>query len=76
MERFGDQALTVHNWSDEPENFTLSVDLHTPEFSSTDLTVYESISQSFILATVTGEGYLQIKGRLDPSRTAIYWLEH
>ncbi len=75
VERFGDQALTVHNWSDEPAEFTVFVDLHTPEFSSIDLTVYESISQSFILATVTGEGYLQLKGRLDPSRTAVYWLD-
>jgi len=76
VERFGDQALTVHNWSDEPADFTLSVDLHTPEFSSTDLTVYESVSQSFILATVTGEGYMQINAQLEPGRTAVYWLDH
>ncbi len=76
IERFGDQAITVHNWSDEAAEFTLSVDLHTPEFSSTDLTVSESISGDFILATVTGEGYLQINGHLEPGRTAVYWLDH
>lgn len=75
VERFGNQAFTVHNWGDEPADFPLSVDLHTPEFPSTDLTVYESISEGFITATVTGEGYMQFKGQLEPNRTAVYWLD-
>ncbi|MBC8503588.1 MAG: hypothetical protein H8D34_01935, partial [Chloroflexi bacterium] len=75
IERFGDQAFTVHNWGDQPADFALSIDLHSAEFSSTDLTVYDSISESFIQATVTGEGYLQFSSQLEPNRTAIYWLD-
>ena len=76
VERFGDKAFTVHNWGSEPADFTLSVDLHTSEFSSTDLTVSESVSNSFIIATVTGDGYMQLNGHLEPSRTAVYWLDY
>jgi len=75
VERFGFQAFTVHNWGDAPTDFTLTIDLAALGISADGLTVTESVSEGTIDSYgLSDSGNLEIQGRLEPGRTAVYWL--
>ncbi|NOY98098.1 MAG: hypothetical protein GXP40_02700 [Chloroflexi bacterium] len=74
VERYGTQAFAVHNWGDAPLDFTLTIDLSAIGQSAEGLLATESISGENVSITIASDGSIQISGRLEPGRTAVYWL--
>jgi hypothetical protein len=74
VERYGQQAFTVHNWSNVAQNFTLTIDLTALAQKDKELNITESIRGETVTFTLRNDGTLQINGHLDPGRTAVYWL--
>ncbi|RMG97903.1 MAG: hypothetical protein D6706_07900, partial [Chloroflexi bacterium] len=72
VERFGNGYFTVHNWGEAAADFTLTIDAPALGLDAASLTVTETTSGTAVTATLTPDGKLQISGRLDGGRTAVY----
>jgi len=75
VERFGKQAFTTFNWGDAPVDFVLTIDAAALGLETADLQITEAVSGEGVSFRINVDGSLEISGRLEPGRAAVYWLE-